>query len=134
MLQTEESIKTRREFIKQSALATGMFTLISGCGPSHKLFNSRLDSDGISRFKKSFSGHIILPSDTEYEMARRVPWLNPETDKHPVIIGQCKNEEEVLRCVDFAYQHELEVAVRSGNHSFLGWGTCEKGWLLICQK
>lgn len=134
MLHTEGSIKTRREFIKQSALATGMFALISGCRPSHKLLNSPLDPDAISRFRKSFSGHIIVPGDTEYEMARRVRLLNPETDKHPSIIGQCKNEEDVLRCVDFAHQHELEVAVRSGNHSYLGWGTCERGMVIDLSK
>ena len=33
----------------------------------------------------------------------------------------------MLRCIDFARQYELEVAVRSGNHSFLGWGTCNEG-------
>lgn len=133
MLLSEGSVKTRREFIKQSALATGMFTLLGACG-RHKLLNSPLDSDAISKFRESFSGHIILPGDTEYEMARRARWLNPETDKHPVIIGQCMNEEDVLRCVDFVHQHELEVAVRSGNHSFLGWGTCDRGMVIDLSK
>ena len=38
------------------------------------------------------------------------------------------------RCVDFAHEQELEVAVRSGNHSFLGWGTCEKGIVIDLSR
>src|SRR5882672_4173956 len=134
MLPVAGSTKTRREFIKQSAMATGMLTLLSACGQSSKLLKPVPDPDIINSFKKSFSGHIILPGDTEYEMVRRVPWQNPETDKHPAIIGQCKNEEDILRCVDFAHQHELEVAVRSGNHSFFGWGTCDRGMVIDLSK
>jgi FAD/FMN-containing dehydrogenase len=55
-------------------------------------------------------------------------------DKYPTVIAQCKNEEDVLRCIDFAHKHELEVAVRSGNHSGVGWGTCEKGLVIDLSK
>jgi hypothetical protein len=85
--------KTRREFIKQTALATGMFTIIGGC--EQKSWRSLLDPEAIKKFRKRFSGNIILPGDKEYETVRRVPWMNPKTDKRPAIIGQCNNEEDV---------------------------------------
>lgn len=128
------TIKTRRDFIKQSAMAAGMLTLLNACGQSFKSLKSPLDPDAISKFRKCFSGHVILPGDSKYETARRVLVWNPETDKYPAIVAQCKNEEDVLRCIDFAHQHKLEVSVRSGNHSNLGWGTCEKGIVIDLSK
>ena len=126
--------KTRREFIKQSAMTAGMLTVLNACGQRFKSRKFPLASDAINKFQKGFGGHLILPSDAAYETTRRARVLNPEMDKHPVVIAQCKNEEDVLRCIDFAHQHELEVAVRSGNHSLLGWGTCEKGLVIDLSK
>lgn len=128
------TIKTRREFIKQSAMAAGWLTLLNACGQSFKLLKSPLDPDAISKFRKGFSGYVILPGDSAYETARRVLAWNPETDKYPAIVAQCKNEQDVLRCIDFAHQHSLEVSVRSGNHSNLGWGTCENGIVIDLSK
>src|SRR6478735_2754668 len=107
--------KTRREFIKQSVVAAGMLTLLNACGKSFKSLKSALDPYAISKFRKSFSGHVISPVDEAYETARRVLAWNPETDKYPAVIAQCKNEQDVLRCIDFAHQYDLEVSVRSGN-------------------
>ena len=134
MLWPAENIKTRREFIKQSAMAAGMLTLLNACGPGVKTLKSPLDSNSLSKFRKGFSGRVILPGDAEYETARKVIFITRETDKHPAIVAQCKNEEDVLRCIDLAHQHELEVAVRSGNHSVMGWGTCEKGIVIDLSK
>jgi hypothetical protein len=129
-----ETTKTRREFIKQSAMAAGMLTLLNACGKGFKSWKYPLDPNAINKFRKGFNGYIILPSNTEYEIARRASLSNPYLDKHPAVIAQCKNQEDVLRCIEFAQQHKLEVAVRSGNHSFLGWGTCEKGLVIDLSK
>jgi FAD/FMN-containing dehydrogenase len=128
------TIKTRREFIRQSVMTAGMLTLLEACVPRLKSWESSPDPDVISRFRKNFSGRTIIPGDKEYETARRVLSMNPEFDKHPAIVAQCKNEEDVLKCIGFAHEHELEVAVRSGNHSILGWGTCENGIVIDLSK
>jgi FAD/FMN-containing dehydrogenase len=33
----------------------------------------------------------------------------------------------VIRCLEFADQENLPVAVRGGGHSFVGWGVCDDG-------
>jgi FAD/FMN-containing dehydrogenase len=38
---------------------------------------------------------------------------------------QCGHEEDAVRAVAFARQHSLEVAVRSGGHSHLAWGSSD---------
>lgn len=92
---------------------------------------NEIDSDATNKFRASLLGRLILPVDQEYDQARRMAyWKNPATDKHPAMIALCAQEEDVARCVDFARQHDLTVAVRSGGHSFLGWSTCDDGLII----
>ncbi|NIJ54691.1 FAD-binding oxidoreductase [Dyadobacter arcticus] len=121
---------TRRAFLKQSAMTATMFPLLFSCGESYRSSNSLFDQDAIKKFKKRFSGQILLPGDADYEAKRWSRVINPTMDKHPTIIATCKKEEDVVRSVDFAREHQLEIAVRSGNHSNMGWGTCEKGMVI----
>lgn len=115
-------MKTRREFIKDTAASIAVVAL-EGSTRAFAAAKSRPDANAIRQFKNAFGGRVIVPTDAEYDFARKAGG----TDKHPAIVAQCGNEQDVLRCIDFARQYELEVAVRSGNHSFLGWGTCNEG-------
>ena len=111
-------------------MTAALFPMLSSCGQRAGSSNSLLDPDAVKKFKSRFSGHIILPGDAEYEARRWSGEINPTMDKHPTIIARCKKEEDILRSVDFARQYQLEIAVRSGNHSGMGWGTCEKGMVI----
>jgi FAD/FMN-containing dehydrogenase len=122
--------QTRREFIKKSALAAGIIPIVYAKGPSFIHSRTSFDKDAINKFRKGFNGHIILPGDSEYEMKRRVGMMNPKMDKHPALIASCKDEQDILRSIDFARKQQLEIAVRSGNHSNMGWGSCDKGMVI----
>ena len=117
--------KTRREFVRQSVMAAGLLTLRRGS----VFLTAKLaaDKEAISKLRSKFSGRLIVPGDPEYDAARKVIEMNPENDKHPAVVAQCKNDEDILRCIEFAHREQMEVAVRSGNHSILGWGSCDKG-------
>ncbi len=119
--------KTCREFIRQSSMALGALPFLYACGPRFKSFYPSLDKEDINRVRKSFSGRILLPGDIEYNTKRSAGAMNPTMDQHPAVIASCKNEQDVLRSLDFARQHQLEIAVRSVNHSNMGWGTCDSG-------
>lgn len=113
-------MSTRRDFIKAAAFAGASFT--SACrrfrGPA-----GAANSHAFRNFRASLSGRVILPGDTEYDQARRVVWWNAATNKHPAIVAQCKTGGDVARCIDFARHQELKLAVRSGGHNWMGWGT-----------
>ena len=42
----------------------------------------------------------------------------------------CVTEEDVVRSIEFARNHQLIVAVRSGGHSFAGHGVCDEGLVI----
>src|SRR5687768_2034449 len=114
---------SRRNFIKRTVVA-GAVGLAAGC--------QRLqvtDRNNIKRLRAKLKGRLIVPGDPSYEGARRVFYWNAATERRPRAIVQCATEEDVLRAVEFARRHELEVAARAGGHSHLGWG-CSNGLVI----
>lgn len=122
-------MKTRRDFIKDTAASVAVLAF-GGRVRAFSQQTSNLDANAIRQFTNGFGGRIIVPTDPEYEVVRNAG----ETDKHPAILAQCCNDQDVLRCIEFAHQKRLEVAVRSGNHSYSGWGTCEDGIVVDLSK
>jgi hypothetical protein len=117
--------RTRREFVKQSAMAVGTLTFCKS--PLFLASSAGIDKDAVNKLRSKVSGRLILPNDPAYDTARRVRSMNPNNDKRPAIVAACKNDEDILHCIEFAHRRQMEVAVRSGNHSILGWGSCDKG-------
>jgi FAD/FMN-containing dehydrogenase len=87
-----------------------------------------LDAAHIQRFRDALRGQVLMPSDSEYDQARRV-W-NAQIDKRPALIARCAGEADVVRSVQFARDHDLLVAVRGGGHSVAGHSTCDGGLLI----
>jgi FAD/FMN-containing dehydrogenase len=123
-------MRTRRQFIKESVVSGAALALM----PTRRHLNvdatPEVDPARIRKFRSSLKGRLILPGEKDYETARRVMTWNPLTDKRPAMIAQCARKEDVVRCVEFAHRHNLPVAVRSGGHSYLGWGTCDDGLVI----
>jgi FAD/FMN-containing dehydrogenase len=85
--------------------------------------NSQLDNQAVRDLEAHLLGEVIRPGDAEYESARTV-W-NTSIDKHPVLIVRAADAADVIRAVQFARRYALTLAVRSGGHSFAGYGTCD---------
>jgi FAD/FMN-containing dehydrogenase len=108
--------------MKQAAAFTGGL----GCGAvrnSAYADRPKIDPDALARLRQKLKGQLVLPNDSAYESARRVFYWNPKTERQPLAVVQCRHEEDAVRAVEFARRHELEIAVRSGGHSHLGWGS-----------
>jgi len=73
-------------------------------------------------------GDLITPEDPGYDAARAV--YNAMIDKHPAAIARCRDSADVVECVNFAREHGVEVAVRSGGHNAAGLGVWD-GALVI---
>jgi FAD/FMN-containing dehydrogenase len=79
---------------------------------------TRIDRSELSRLEDRFSGRLLLPGEDGYEMARRVH--NGNIDRHPSIIACCAGTADVVNALEFAIQHDLEIAVRGGGHNVAG--------------
>ena len=116
---------TRRRFIKGTAVLAG---LPGGAVSSGRLLaadSTPLPPDALELLRAKLKGRLVLPADPSYEGARKVFYWNPKTERKPAAIVQCAHEEDAVRAVEFARQHNREVAVRSGGHSHLAWGSSD---------
>jgi FAD/FMN-containing dehydrogenase len=77
---------------------------------------------------RRFRGRLLGREDAEYDEAREV--YNAMIDMRPLLIARCADVADVMSAVDFAREHDLPLAVRSGGHNGAGLGTCDDGLVL----
>ncbi len=112
----------RRHFLKRSLATTGTLGLTPALGQVETQHGKHIDSDALNQLRAKLKGTLILPTDPSYEAARRVYFWNPDTERQPAVIARCAHADDVRYAVDFARTNGLEVAVRGGGHSAMGWG------------
>ena len=113
----------RRQFIGQSAALAGGLSCWASLQSAIARTRQDIDPSKLKQFQSSIKGSLVLPEQPEFDSAKRVFYWNPETEQMPVAVLRCGDEEDAVRGVEFAREHDLEVAVRSGGHSHLAWGS-----------
>jgi hypothetical protein len=68
-------------------------------------------------------GELIGPGDPGYDAARAV--YNGMIDRHPAAIARCRDVADILTCVRFGREHDIELAVRGGGHNAGGLGVAD---------
>lgn len=117
---------TRRGFIKGTAVLAGLpGGVVCGGGGHPGAARTPVSPDALEGLRAKLKGRLVLPGDSLYEVARKVFYWNPKTERKPAAIVQCGHEEDAVRAVEFARRHGLEAAVRSGGHSHLAWGSSD---------
>ena len=109
---------SRRHFLARALASTGTVRLASAL----RRADGRIDSDAVAKLRARLKGRLLLSSDPEYDAARRVFFWNPSTERRPALMARCADADDVCYAIEFARRHELEVAVRGGGHSPMGWG------------
>ena len=89
---------------------------------------TKLDSAALDELAGSFRGQLVGPDDPEYTEQRKV-W-NGSIARSPALIARCTGVADVVAAVRFARETGLQVAVRSGGHSFPGLSVCEGGLVI----
>ena len=98
------------------------------------MFKYALHPTVLQDLKADLHGELICPNESGYDAARKV-W-NGMIDKYPALIIRCVDVADVVTSVQFARDHHLLVAVRSGGHSISGSSVCDGGVVidLSCMK
>src|SRR5829696_8317511 len=79
----------------------------------------------IPELRAVLAGRVITPDDAEYDRARTLFYRG--IDRRPAFIVKVANAADVLYVVSLARDAEIELAVRSGGHSFAGHSVSEGG-------
>ena len=86
---------------------------------------TELDQAALGALADSFRGQLARKSDSDYD-DRRTIW-NGSIDRRPALIARCAGVADVIAAVRFARESGLEVALRSGGHSYPGLSVCDDG-------
>ena len=81
-------------------------------------FNPVVSSAAAEQFAARLVGKVVLPSDSEYDAARRA-W-NVSVDQQPALVVFPESAQDVAEAVVFAREHSLPVAVMSTGHGVVG--------------
>ena len=87
---------------------------------------------GLSSFRETFAGEIVLPDDPGYDGARAV-W-NGMADRRPALVVRPSGVDDVVSALRFAREEELVIAVRCGGHSIPGLSTCDDGIVIDLSR
>jgi FAD binding domain/Berberine and berberine like len=86
------------------------------------------DAPAVRSLQARLLGEVIQPQDQAYDSARQV-W-NKAIDRYPSAIVRAADAADVIRSVEFARERNLPLSIRSGGHSFAGYGTVDGGMVL----
>lgn len=78
-------------------------------------------TDSTTRFR----GELVGPRHPDYDR-RRAVW-NGAIDRRPRLVARCADAADVTTALRVAREHDLEIAVRGGGHSFPGLSVLDDG-------
>jgi FAD/FMN-containing dehydrogenase len=87
-----------------------------------------LNENSVKDLKANLRGTLIEPADNGYDEARKV--YNGMIHKKPRLIVRCADVADVIRSVNFAREHDVLLAIRSGGHNAGGLGICDDGLVI----
>ena len=123
----------RRTFLRgATVLGSGVVigTALAGCsGPSpHDTSGGTATSTtghgppDWSKLAASLGGALLLPTDSGYTAAGHL--YNSVYTQQAAAIAQCQSAGDVQRCLSFARDAGVQVAARSGGHSYAAYSSC----------
>jgi len=74
-----------------------------------------VSTDPFAELRAKIDGELLTSGHPGYDRARRTVSLR--SNRFPLVIVRAASEGDVVAAVDFAREHELPLAVRSGGHS-----------------
>ena len=74
--------------------------------------------EALKKLSGAIKGRVLGPDDSAYDEARRI-W-NAMIDRHPAVIVQPANGDDVPVAIKFARENALEISVRGAGHNIAG--------------
>jgi FAD/FMN-containing dehydrogenase len=87
-----------------------------------------LDAAAIQELQARLRGPLLRPGDAGYQQACAI-W-NGMIRKQPALIARCTGTADIIDAVNFAREHNLLLAIRSGGHNIAGIALCDGGLVI----
>lgn len=87
--------------------------------------NESISQEVLDHLKISLRGKLILPGHDGYDQSRAL-W-NGMFDKNPKLVIRAAGVSDVIQAVNFARNHQLTLAIKSGGHHLAGKSSCDEG-------
>ncbi len=84
--------------------------------------------DAIRQLREQVSGPVLTAGDAGYDDARAVH--NGMFDRFPRVIVRAEQVSDVVDAVNFARESGIELSVKGGGHSALGFGVNDDGLVI----
>jgi FAD/FMN-containing dehydrogenase len=82
----------------------------------------------IESLQSQVAGVLIDPSNAAYDEARKL--YNAMHDRRPALIVQAMNVSDVVAAVNYAREHDLDLAIRAGGHNVAGLASVDGGLVI----
>jgi FAD/FMN-containing dehydrogenase len=86
----------------------------------------------VHELREAMVGDVITPDHAAYDEFRKV-W-NGDVDKRPAIIAVCADVNDVRAALGFGHRQGMEIAVRSGGHSWPGLSTADQALVIDLRR
>jgi FAD/FMN-containing dehydrogenase len=86
----------------------------------------------IDALRSDIHGSVIEPDDERYDTSRQLFLGN--VDRHPAVIVEVADAQDVARTIAFARETGLPLAVRSGGHGAGGFGGVDDGVVIDVRR
>lgn len=128
------------EISRRALLAAGAATALSACSPQGRPSpspttptpsRSTAGRAPWAQLGRHLDGALVRPNDAAYDATRAVE--NPRWQARPLALARVASAADVATALRFAQDHALEVAIRSGGHSYPGWSAGDGKLVLDCR-
>lgn len=90
--------------------------------------SNSLTETQIEELRDALRGRLLEPGHDGYDQARQL-W-NRLIDKHPGAIAKCTGTADVIECVNFVRERNIQFSVKSGGHHVSGTAVCDDGLVI----
>jgi FAD/FMN-containing dehydrogenase len=119
--EADRPVWTRRDFVRVTGGVVALGTYARpGVLPAFAAADPASHLDELAR---NVRGRLLRDSSPGYDEARRV-W-NLAYNRRPLAMVRAADVDDVRRCVEFARQHSIPIAIRGGGHSYAGYGVAD---------
>jgi len=118
---------TRLEFLKLSSLSSlGLLLNAQAWGNAENSADQQTSLINTNDSPTPLS--LIQKTDSSYDTLRK--GFNKRINKYPRAIALCSSTKDVVNAIQYATQHKLAIAVKSGGHSMEGFSSNDDGLVI----